>query len=44
VRQTVCACVCVCVCVCGSHRHIEQHDNEHIDLVQQRVKGQTFMY
>lgn len=34
----------MCVNVCGSHRHTEQPDNEHIDLVQQRGKGQTSMY
>lgn len=32
------------VCVHDSHRQAELADNEHIDLVQQRGKGQTSIY
>lgn len=34
-------CLCVCVCERCSQRRVGQPDNECIDLVQQRGKGQT---
>lgn len=45
VRACVCVCTCVhpsvCVCERCSQRRVGQPDNECIDLVQQRGKGQT---